>query len=73
MKDKNTLIRLVKDNGIYGLDYTGKRNGRGAYLCRNTDCFQKAYKRKGFDRSFKGSVPAELYGEINKKLMADNE
>lgn len=69
MKDKRQLIRVVKsDDGVYSLDKTGKKAGRGAYVCPNVDCFNKARKSKGFERSFKASVPKEVYDNLEKEL-----
>ena len=52
MKDKKSLIRIIKsDEGIM-IDETGKKNGRGAYVCPNRECIEKAIKTKGLDRSF---------------------
>lgn len=70
MKNKSDLIRLVRTpEGSFIADRTGKANGRGAYLCKNTDCLQMAIKNRGFQRSFKGAVPEEalslLESEIN--------
>ena len=50
------------------LDTTGKKNGRGVYICYSRDCFQKAVKNKGLERSFKQAVPAEVYGHLEKEM-----
>lgn len=68
-KEKKSLIRIIKTpEGTIELDETGKKNGRGAYLCRSQDCFDKVMKSKGLDRSFKMSVPKEIYEQLKKEL-----
>ena len=61
MKNKRELIRVVRtDAGEFLLDFTGKKSGRGAYVCADKSCFEKAYKHKGLERSFKQAVPTEV-------------
>ena len=73
MKSKKELIRVVKnEESQYSLDYTGKKAGRGAYVCPNLNCFAKAQKSKGLERSFKGAVPKEVYEELKKELEIEN-
>lgn len=69
MKPKKELLRILRteDEGIV-LDTTGKKNGRGAYICYSRDCFQKAVKNKGLERSFKQVVPAEVYEHLEKEM-----
>ncbi|EOS41362.1 YlxR family protein [Lachnospiraceae bacterium] len=69
MKPKKELLRVLRteDEGFV-LDTTGKKNGRGAYICYSRDCFQKAVKNKGLERSFKQAVPAEVYGHLEKEM-----
>ena len=69
MKPKKELLRILRteDEGIV-LDTTGKKNGRGAYICYSRDCFTKAVKNKGLERSFKQAVPAEVYGHLEKDM-----
>ncbi|MFV0440560.1 MAG: RNase P modulator RnpM [Lachnospirales bacterium] len=64
MKSKKELIRVVKLDEEYFVDKTGKSNGRGAYICENVECFEKAYKNKGFERSFKSAIPKEIYENL---------
>ena len=74
MKNKKELIRVVRnDAGEFSLDTTGKKPGRGAYVCRNIECLEKACKNKGLERSFKTSVPKDLYEEIKKQLGESNQ
>lgn len=69
MKNKKDLIRIVKDsNGNFLLDYTSKKSGRGAYICFNINCLEKAQKSKGLERSFKSSVPKSIYDQLKEEL-----
>ena len=69
MKDKREMLRVLRTTeGEIVLDATGKKNGRGAYLCRSMDCFRKAKKSRGLDRSFKMAVPAEVYDRLEKEM-----
>ena len=69
MKAKTELVRIIKtpDNEIY-LDKTGKMNGRGAYICLDSDCYNKAVKSKGIEKSLKMAIPEEIYEAIGKEL-----
>jgi len=61
------LTRISKSkDGDVNIDPTGKQHGRAAYLCADFTCFQKAKKSKGLERSFKSSIPAEIYEELAK-------
>ena len=69
MKSKKEMIRILKTEteGIV-LDATGRKNGRGAYVCPDMTCFQKAVKSKGLERAFKMSVPREVYESLEKEM-----
>ena len=68
MKGKKDMMRVLKtDDGIC-LDATGKKNGRGAYVCKNGDCLKLARKSKGLERSFKMSIPVEVYDTLEKEF-----
>ena len=69
MKSKNELIRVIKtpENEIV-LDSTGKKNGRGAYICPNMDCLKKARESKGLERSLKVAIPTEVYDNLEKEM-----
>lgn len=69
MKNKKEMIRVIKtpeENII--IDATGKKNGRGAYICKSVECFQKAVKSRGLERSLKVNIPREVYEELEKEL-----
>ncbi len=69
MKSKKEMIRVLKtsEDEII-LDATGRKNGRGAYLCPSMDCFKKAVKNKGLERSFKTAIPKEVYETLEKEM-----
>lgn len=69
MKSKKEMIRVIKtpENEI-ALDGTGRKNGRGAYVCPGQACLKKAIKSKGLDRSFKMSIPKEVYDQLEKEM-----
>jgi len=69
MKGKKEMMRVLKTaEGPIVLDVTGKKNGRGAYLCLSLDCLAKARKNKGLERSFKMSIPEEVYESLKKEF-----
>ncbi|QUI22989.1 YlxR family protein [Vallitalea pronyensis] len=69
MKDKRQLIRVVRTKeGDMSIDRTGKKNGRGAYICPSTECLEKAIKNKGLERSFKVNIPSEVYDSLKEEL-----
>ena len=68
MKAKKELIRVIKnDEGVF-LDASGRKNGRGAYICADTDCLEKARKSKGLERSLKVAIPDEVYENLEKEM-----
>ncbi|MBE5877541.1 MAG: YlxR family protein [Lachnospiraceae bacterium] len=69
MKSKKEMFRVLKteDEGII-LDITGKKNGRGAYICGNAECLVKAKKTKGLDRAYKMPVAEEIYDSLIKEI-----
>ena len=69
MKEKVSLVRVVKTpEDDFILDKTNRANGRGAYICKDALCFQKALKNKGLERSFKMSIPAEVYETLEREF-----
>ena len=71
MKPKRELIRVVKTpEGEIKLDSTGKLNGRGAYICHNVKCLNKARKSKRIERALDCSIPDEIYDAMVKELEA---
>ena len=81
MKPKRELIRVVKApdttdadgnitaQGAVSLDLTGKKPGRGAYVCKSAECFQKARKARRFERSLSCKIPEEVYESMSAELQ----
>ncbi len=69
MKSKRELIRIIRtaEDEIL-VDATGKKNGRGAYICPNRECLEKAIKSKGLERSLKMAVPQKIYEDFAKEM-----
>ena len=68
-KPKKELVRVVKSAyGDISLDLTGKKNGRGAYICPNVSCLEKAKKAKRIERAFECTIPAEVYEAMESEL-----
>nr|WP_330392032.1 YlxR family protein [Acetitomaculum ruminis] len=74
MKNKKEMIRIIRntENEIE-IDASGKKNGRGAYICNNIECLRTAFKRKSLERSLKVSIPLELYEKLEKELKLSIE
>ncbi len=74
MKNKKEMIRVLKtaEDEIV-LDATGKKNGRGAYLCFSRECLEKARKNHGLERSLKAAIPDEVYDSLEKEFDSIEE
>lgn len=73
MKPKRELIRVVKSKeGDISLDLTGKKSGRGAYICKSIECFEKARKARKFERSFSCMISEDIYNSMEGELR-ENE
>ena len=69
MKSKKEMIRVIKTaEGEIFLDAPGLKHGRGAYLCPSMECFKKAVKGRGLERSFKMAIPREVYETLEKEM-----
>ena len=69
MFDKRTLVRVVKSpDGEVSLDLTGKKAGRGAYVCKNTECLKKARKKRAFGRAFSMQISDEVYSSMEEEM-----
>ena len=69
MKNKKEMIRVIRSSEQeFVLDATGKKNGRGAYICPNRECLSQAIKSKGLERSFKQAIPKEVYESLEKEM-----
>lgn len=70
MFPKRELIRAVKSpEGEISIDLTGKKNGRGAYVCNNIDCLRKARKKKAFERAFSVSIEDAVYDKMEEEIL----
>lgn len=68
-KNKRDLIRVVKSpEGEISIDKTGKKSGRGAYICNNIECLQKARKERKFEKAFSCKIDNEIYEAMEKEL-----
>ncbi len=69
MFDKRTLVRVVKSpEGDISLDLTGKKSGRGAYVCKNANCLKKARKKKAFERAFGVTIDDGVYDKMEEEI-----
>ena len=70
-KNKRDLIRVVRmTDGNVSLDFSGKVNGRGAYLCPDPECLKKVRKSKALDRSLETPIPDEVYDRLEREMEA---
>ena len=71
-KAKKELIRVVRTpEGAVCLDFSGKLNGRGSYLCPDSECLKKARKAKSLERSLEVPIPEEVYDRLEKEMEAN--
>ena len=69
MKDKRTLVRIVRNKeGEISVDLKGKKPGRGAYICKSVDCFEKARKAHRLERAFSTQIEPEIYDAMRREL-----
>lgn len=69
MKAKQELMRVVRSpEGDVSLDATGKKNGRGAYICSTTACLEKAIKTKKLERAFSMAIPTQVYDSLKEEM-----
>ena len=70
-KAKRDMIRVVRGtDGNVSLDFGGKMNGRGAYICPDPECLKKALRSKALDRSLEVTIPEEIYDRLQKEMEA---
>ena len=73
-KEKAFLIRVIRDtNGEIHLDPTGRANGRGAYICKSTECFEKARKARRFEKNFSCKIDESVYEVMADELRKETE
>ena len=67
---KKDMMRIVRSpEGIFSVDFTGKKSGRGAYICHREECFNIAVKEHRFEKAFKGPMDAEIYEALRRELF----
>ena len=68
-KAKREMIRVVRQpDGTVSLDFGGKMNGRGAYICPRAECLKKAQRSKALERSLEVTIPEEVYERLSKEM-----
>ena len=73
MKNKKDLIRVVRSpEGEISLDFKGKKPGRGAYVCPESACLQKARKSRALERAFETAIPPEVYDQLEQQMGEGN-
>ncbi len=72
MKEKDNLIRIVKNSDNYFLDKTFKADGRGCYVCKNNECIEKCVKIRAINKSFKTKISDDIYDQLIKEKDGQN-
>ena len=73
MKSKKELIRIVRDKeGCTSVDFSGKKAGRGAYICKSMECFEKAKKGKRLEKTFEARIDEAVYETLKKQLEGND-
>ena len=71
---KKEMVRVVRSKeGEISVDLTGKKAGRGAYVCKNVECLRKARKTKRFERAFECQIPDEVYDRLEEEMEKGDE
>ncbi|MBZ9687901.1 YlxR family protein [Clostridium estertheticum] len=74
MKCKKELLRIVRSKeGEISIDLSGKKPGRGAYICKNIECFEKSFKTKRLERNLGGKISEEIYGTLKAQIDPKDE
>ena len=69
MKSKKEMLRIIRtQEGEFLLDATGKKNGRGAYICPSSECLSKALRQKGLERAFTQAIPQDVYEMLEREM-----
>ncbi|RKI42828.1 YlxR family protein [bacterium D16-51] len=73
-REKKELIRIIRtpEEEIV-VDFTGKKNGRGAYICNSVECLRLARKKKSLERSLNTAIPEQVYQELEKEMCTDEK
>ena len=71
-KPKKELVRIVRTpEGEVMLDVTGKKSGRGAYICPEVSCYEKALKSKRLERTLEVEIPDSVYEQVKENLVSE--
>lgn len=74
MKSKKELLRIVRSKeGEISIDLVGKKPGRGAYICKSIECFEKSFKTKRLERNLGGKISEEIYGSLRQQINPEGE
>ena len=74
MRCKKELLRIVRSKeGEISIDLTRKKPGRGAYICKNIECFEKSFKTKRLERNLGGKISEEIYGKLKEQIDIKDE
>ena len=74
VKPKNELLRIVKDKeNVISIDLTGKKNGRGAYICANEECLDKAVKSNRLAKAFEQNIDKEIYEDVRDVIVSQSK
>lgn len=69
MKPKKELIRVVKSpDGVISIDLKGKAQGRGAYICRDIECLEKAIKARRLEKTFSMKITDDVYDKLRSEI-----
>ena len=72
MLGKKGLLRVVRTkDGEISIDLSGKKSGRGAYICNDAECFEKARKKRSLERALKCEIPPELYDSLKEQIKGE--
>ncbi|KHO39409.1 RNase P modulator RnpM [Clostridium tetani] len=69
MKPKKELIRVVRNKeGEVSIDLTGKKSGRGAYICKDVNCLQKSFKTRRLEKNLEATISEELFNKLKEEI-----
>lgn len=72
-KPKRELVRIVKTDDGFQIDRTGRMNGRGSYICNDTNCFEKLSKNKVLNKVFKSNISNDVYTQLKEQFFENRE
>jgi len=69
-KPKKELVRIVKNDNNFDMDFSGKLSGRGSYICNSDACFELMLKNKALNKAYKQNIPQEVYDKLKEQYIA---